>query len=102
MFGRKVMVEKRQKFAQLVGEIRGLLALAAVALQGKGFQSAASGRAANAQVYATRRKRVQHAENFSHFQRAIVREHNSAGAGANSGGAGRYASNQNLRRLTSQ
>ena len=91
MLRRKIVVKKRQKFGQLLGEVRCFQALTALSLQRERFQSATSRSAPKAEIDTTWIQRVQHAENFGHFERTVMRKQHSTGADANFRSFGRHS-----------
>src|SRR3954471_20026158 len=56
-----------------------------------------TGRAADAKVDAVWMQRLVHAKHFSYFQRAVIGQHDAAGADANMPCAGSHMTDQDLR-----
>jgi len=69
----------------------------AVALEGEGLDGAAAGGAAEAEVDAVGVEGVERAEGFGDLEGAVVREHDAAGADADTGGLSADAGEEDLR-----
>ena len=57
-------------------------------------------RTANAQIHPARRNRFQHAELLGHFQRAVMRQHDTGRTDTNPAGGGANGGQQDFRRAT--
>ncbi len=92
------MVKKRQQFKQLFRKIVILRTLAALPPQSEAFETASSGRAADAEIDATRIQRVKHSKSFHHFERTVMRQQDAARPDANAGSLGANPRDKNLGR----
>ena len=80
-----------------MGEVVGHGRLA-IAAQGEGFELAAAGSAADAEIDAVGKHGVEGAKDFGDLERGVVREHDAAGADADACGLGGGAGDEDLGR----
>ena len=95
--GEALGVEKGAELGELLGEVVALDCFA-VAAEGVGFELAAAGSAADAEVDAVGEHCVECAEDFGYFERGVVRQHDAAGADADAAGRGGGAGDEDLGR----
>ena len=89
------LCEVAEEFVKLLVKIVGQR-LAAVALQRVSHGRARAGSAAQAEVDAPWKQAAQHAEGLGDFERAVVRQHDAAGADPDSRGRRRYRSDHDF------
>ena len=95
--GEALGVEKGAELGELLGEVVALDCFA-VAAEGVGFELAAAGSAADAEVDAVGEHCVERAEDFGDFERGVVRQHDAAGADTDARGCGGGAGDEDLGR----
>jgi len=95
--GEALRVEEGAELGELLGEVVGDGRLA-IAAQGEGFELAAAGSAADAEIDAVGKHGVEGAKDLGDLERGVVREHDAAAAYADAGGFGGGAGDEDLRR----
>ena len=95
------MIEKHQQLRKLIGKIIGR-PLPPLPSQRMRLQRTAARRAPNAQVHTSRIERMQRAKDLRHLVRAVMRQHDAAGADPDPRRLRPDARQQHLRRGTRQ
>ncbi len=97
----KSLIEEGEQLGNLIGKIVEHLGVA-VALEGESFHGTAAGSAADAEIDSAGIEGVEGAEDLRHLERGVVRQHDAAGADADSPGLRADASEHDLRRGAGQ
>jgi hypothetical protein len=95
--GKALGVEEGAELGELLREVVGDGAFA-VAAKGEGFKLAAARSAADAEINAVGKHRVEGAKDFGDLERGVVREHDAARPDADTGGFGCGAGDEDLGR----